>query len=29
MSNSGDGYKIVSDNRQARFQYEILETFEA
>lgn len=28
MSDS-DGYKIVSDNRQARFQYEILETFEA
>ncbi len=24
-----DGYKLVSDNRQARFQYEILETFEA
>jgi SsrA-binding protein len=23
------GFKIVSDNRQARFQYEILETFEA
>lgn len=29
MSDSGNGYKIVSDNRQARFQYEILETFEA
>jgi SsrA-binding protein len=29
MSNSGDGYKVLSDNRQARFQYEILETFEA
>ncbi|NJL38518.1 MAG: SsrA-binding protein SmpB [Leptolyngbyaceae cyanobacterium RM2_2_4] len=28
MSDS-DGYKIVSDNRQARFLYEILETFEA
>lgn len=26
---SGDGFKIVADNRQARFQYEILETFEA
>jgi SsrA-binding protein len=24
-----NGYKIVADNRQARFQYEILETFEA
>ncbi|MEB3335951.1 MAG: SsrA-binding protein SmpB [Leptolyngbyaceae bacterium] len=24
-----DGYKIVSDNRQARFQYEILETYQA
>ncbi len=24
-----NGYKIISDNRQARFQYEILETFEA
>ncbi|NJL21853.1 MAG: SsrA-binding protein SmpB [Leptolyngbyaceae cyanobacterium SM1_3_5] len=24
-----DGYKIVSDNRQARFLYEILETYEA
>lgn len=23
-----DGYKIITDNRQARFQYEILETFE-
>ncbi|NDJ16825.1 SsrA-binding protein SmpB [Myxacorys almedinensis] len=23
------GFKIVSDNRQARFQYEILETYEA
>ncbi|MGD1905011.1 MAG: SsrA-binding protein SmpB [Leptolyngbyaceae cyanobacterium] len=26
---SEDGYKLVSDNRQARHQYEILETFEA
>jgi SsrA-binding protein len=25
---SNDGFKIVSDNRQARFQYEILETYE-
>lgn len=24
-----DGYKVVSDNRQARFQYSILETYEA
>lgn len=24
-----DGYKIVSDNRQARFRYEIIETYEA
>lgn len=24
-----DGYKIVSDNRQARFLYEILDTYEA
>jgi SsrA-binding protein len=23
-----DGYKVVADNRQARFQYEILETYE-
>jgi SsrA-binding protein len=29
MSETGSGYKIVSDNRQARFKYEILETFEA
>lgn len=29
MSDSSDGYKIVADNREARFQYEILETFEA
>jgi len=28
MSDTGDGYKIVSDNRQARFLYEILETYE-
>jgi len=29
MSKNGEGYKIVSDNRQARFEYEILETYEA
>jgi SsrA-binding protein len=29
MSEKNNGYKIVSDNRQARFQYEILETYEA
>lgn len=29
MAESSDGYKIVADNRQARFQYEILETYEA
>jgi SsrA-binding protein len=29
MADSNDGYKIVSDNRQARYLYEILETFEA
>ncbi len=29
MSDTSDGYKIVSDNRQARFLYEILETYEA
>ena len=28
MSDSNDGFKIVSDNRQARFLYEILETYE-
>jgi SsrA-binding protein len=28
MSDKSDGFKIVSDNRQARFQYEILETYE-
>ncbi len=26
---TSDGFKIVADNRQARFQYEIIETFEA
>jgi SsrA-binding protein len=29
MSDKGEGFKIVSDNRQARFLYEILETYEA
>ena len=29
MSDSNEGYKIIADNRQARFQYEILETYEA
>lgn len=29
MADQSDGYKLISDNRQARFQYEILETFEA
>jgi SsrA-binding protein len=29
MADSNDGYKVLSDNRQARFQYEILETYEA
>jgi SsrA-binding protein len=29
MAEQGDGYKVISDNRQARFQYEILETYEA
>jgi SsrA-binding protein len=27
--NNSSGYKVVSDNRQARFRYEILETYEA
>ncbi|MGI0493251.1 SsrA-binding protein SmpB [Alkalinema pantanalense CENA528] len=27
--NKAEGFKIVSDNRQARFQYEILETYQA
>lgn len=27
--NNSDGYKVVSDNRQARYLYEILETYEA
>lgn len=29
MSDSSKGFKVVSDNRQARFQYEVLESFEA
>ena len=29
MADPGDGYKLVSDNRQARHRYEILETYEA
>lgn len=29
MSDSSKGYKVVADNRQARYQYEILETYEA
>lgn len=29
MADSGGGYKVISDNRQARHQYEILETYEA
>ena len=29
MSDKSDGYKVVTDNRQARFRYEILETYEA
>ncbi len=29
MAKEEDGYKVVSDNRQARYQYEILETYEA
>lgn len=28
MTDSSNGYKILSDNRYARFQYEILETYE-
>lgn len=29
MSDTNEGYKVIADNRQARFQYEILETYEA
>jgi SsrA-binding protein len=28
MADTGEGYKVISDNRQARYLYEILETFE-
>ncbi|NEP60486.1 MAG: SsrA-binding protein SmpB [Symploca sp. SIO2G7] len=28
MSDKGESYKVISDNRQARFRYEILETYE-
>ena len=28
MAQSSDGYKVIADNRKARFEYEILETFE-
>lgn len=29
MNDQSEGYKVVSDNRQARYLYEILETYEA
>ncbi len=29
MKEKSEGYKVISDNRQARFLYEILETYEA
>lgn len=29
MSEKNDSYKVIADNRQARFRYEILETYEA
>ena len=29
MSEKNEGIKIIADNRQARFRYEILETYEA
>ncbi|MEB3181872.1 MAG: SsrA-binding protein SmpB [Nostocaceae cyanobacterium] len=29
MSDKNEGYKVVTDNRQARYLYEILETYEA
>ncbi|MEB3358252.1 MAG: SsrA-binding protein SmpB [Synechococcales bacterium] len=29
MGNSSDGYKVIADNRQARHEYEILDTYEA
>ena len=28
MSQKSDGFKVVSDNRQARYLYEILETYQ-
>lgn len=28
MAQSSDGYKVIADNRKARFEYQILETFE-
>jgi SsrA-binding protein len=29
MSENSDGFKVITDNRQARYLYEILETYEA
>ncbi|MBO3462370.1 SsrA-binding protein SmpB [Aetokthonos hydrillicola Thurmond2011] len=29
MSEKSEGYKVITDNRQARFLYEILDTYEA
>ena len=29
MSEKSEGYKVVTDNRKARYLYEILETYEA
>ncbi|OUL21909.1 SsrA-binding protein SmpB [Nostoc sp. 106C] len=29
MSDKSEGFKVISDNRQARYLYEILETYEA
>ena len=29
MTDKSEGFKIVSDNRKARYLYEILETYEA
>jgi SsrA-binding protein len=29
MSDKSEGYKVITDNRQARYLYEILETYEA
>jgi SsrA-binding protein len=29
MAEKGSGYKVIADNRKARFQYEILDTYEA